>query len=358
MPTLPPSHSTPGPERLTVRVSTGVQSQEGLSFGKLVWIEGSRLYVQVDATLRPLDLVTMRAALSPTPGTALLEGEVMRALPGAPNEPQGYLIRLKKVNEGDADRWQQFLRAKQAGGTLRELSDVRDYTGLPKSTVSGVGERDRLGAFGRTLGGAATTWTSDRPTEQGSGRAAMRDALRAAMKGDPQPNTAAADGAVPAVRSVSWDSHGGGTPQARSFGPSAPSGSPPGRVAPGGVSDARPPREISPGIAVEREDPGWLHSDIGGRSYLQVTWKGAAAFAHDANTQLVSGVLTLTSDGRPLPATPAIHVLLRYEALVIQCAGTAIRSLPLTATYRLDLSAPQVADIRRMAKPPSVAGPR
>ncbi len=336
MPTVPPTLSTPGAERLNVRASTGVQSKEGMSFGRLVWIEGTRLYVQVDASLLPLELVALRADLSPTPGTALLEGEVMRVLPGTPNEPQGYLIRLKKVNESDEPRWQQFLRVKRTGGTLRELSDVRDSTGALSSTYSGIAERERKAAADRIRGGAGTsTWSSSQPTEQGGGRAAMRDALRAAMKGEAAPNSQAADG---------------GTASAVV--------SPTRSVAPPGGSVVQPTRSLAPGVATAAEDPNWILSAIAGRSYLQVTWRGAEAFGHDANTQLVSGILTLASDGRALPSTPPIHMVLRYESLVLQCGATAIRSLPLSATYRLDLSAAQIADIRRMAKPPSAGAPR
>ncbi len=361
MPTLPPSSvSTPGTERLTVRVSMGVQSKEGMNFGKLVWLEGTRLYVQVDATFLPLDLVTMRADLSPSPGTALMEGEVMRVLPGTPSEPQGYLIRLKKVHEGDEARWQQFLRLKQSGGTLRELSDVRDSTGALASTYSDITERERQAARDRMRGAGTSTWSSSQLVEGGGGRAAMRDALRAAMKGEPAPNLgpAAAGGPVPTVRSVGSGSHGGAAPSARSFPPSLASVSATRSVAPPGVPGVQSPRTIAPGVPVAGEDPGWILSAIAGRSYLQVTWKGAEVFTHDANTQLVSGLLTLNSDGRALPSAPPIHVVLRYESLIVQCTGTVIRAMPLLATYRLDLSAAQIVDIRRTAKPPSAGSPR
>ncbi len=84
----PPSPSGPAEGRIHVKASTGVQGNGALNFGKLIWVDGPKLYLQVDSELRMGDALMLRVDLSPAPGTALLEAEVMRALPAAAGAAQ------------------------------------------------------------------------------------------------------------------------------------------------------------------------------------------------------------------------------------------------------------------------------
>ena len=172
-----------------------MQGGGSLNFGKLVWLEGARLHVQVDCSLKPMDPVVLKVDLQPVPGNAMLHGTVMRALPTAQGEPTAYLVRLDSVASDDQVRWHQFLKVKRSGGTLSDLSDVHDGSGAMKATYSSVAERERRAALERMGGGvkhpsgvgggatpsSAATWSSSSLSE-GGGRAAMRDALKAAAK--------------------------------------------------------------------------------------------------------------------------------------------------------------------------------
>lgn len=334
------SSPEPGAARIYVRASSGVQSREGMNFGRLVWVEGVRLHLQVDVNLRPLEPVTLRVDLSPAPGTALVSAEVMRVLAGTATEPQAYLLRVTEIATDDRLRWRQFLTAKSKGGTLSDLSDVRDSTGALRSSYTATAERERAAAVARMSGASsspplprsqASSTFSSTSSGPNNNRAAMRDALRSAMSGAPRPpDPAPTPGAAPG-RSVA---------PAASVAPARPRVEAPPSVAPG------TPARVD-------DDPTWLASPTPGRTYLQVTWRSEQAFSYDVHSQLASGVLTLSSDGRPLPSTGAITALLRYESLVVQAPASAIRVLPLSATYRLELSPGQLVDLRRMARDPS-----
>lgn len=393
----PPSSPGPAAERITVRASTGVQGGGSLNFGKLVWLEGARLHVQVDCSLKPMDPVVLKVDLQPVPGNAMLHGTVMRALPTAQGEPTAYLVRLDSVASDDQVRWHQFLKVKRSGGTLSDLSDVHDGSGAMKATYSSVAERERRAALERMGGGvkhpsgvgggatpsSAATWSSSSLSE-GGGRAAMRDALKAALtRGSeaprpaaaspaPSPNVPPAPPAAPATRYVSHanpESMGGnprstastwsqasarpgtpiptGIPSTSAHVP-APQGPAPLRSGGFGGPPAPPP-PASPGTVVT-DDPTWVASNLGGTTYVKVDWRTPEAFSFDVHTQLSAGVLTLNSDGRPLPQTGAIYFVLNHQGILVQAKGTVSEHRGFSATYRVELDASHIAELRRGAR--------
>lgn len=380
----PPSPSGPAEGRITVKASTGVQGNGALNFGKLVWVDGPRLYLQVDSELRMGDALMLRVDLSPAPGTALLEGEVMRALPAAAGEAQAYLVRLRSVSPADAGPWQRFLQAKQSGGTLSNLSDVRDSG---QALQPSYGSRGGIGGSTQPpppFSGRASTFsaagTHSSANPAGTGRSAMRDALKAAMNRPseaPAPLSGAPHGGVApaslpplsAAAAVAASGSGAGSPStsgrphsasadwARTYAPAPPTpppavvtpqALPPRRPLPTGLS-VPPPAHPSPMV----EDPTWLATNIAGRFYVEVKWSSADTFSHDVHTQLMANVLTLVSDGRALPAAPPVHLVLRHGTLAVQCAATPMRVQPLAVTYRLELDPSHLAELRRSARPTS-----
>lgn len=376
----PPSPSGPAEGRITVKASTGVQGNGALNFGKLVWVDGPRLYLQVDSELRMGDALMLRVDLSPAPGTALLEGEVMRALPAAAGEAQAYLVRLRSVSPADAGPWKRFLQAKQSGGTLSNLSDVHDSG---QALQPSYGSRGGIGSTTQPpspFSGRASTFSSagthSSTGPAGTGRSAMRDALKAAMNRPSEapaplsglppnavgpaslpPLSAAAASTASSTPSTSGRSHSASADWARTNAPPPPT-PPPAVVTPPTLPPRRP---VPTGMPVAPpshpapigEDPTWLATNIAGRFYVEVKWLSADTFSHDVHTQLLANVLTLVSDGRALPAVPPVHLVLRHGALAVQCGASPTRVQPLAVTYKLELDASHLAELRRSARPTS-----
>jgi hypothetical protein len=335
MPGDPSSASSVGSERINLRTSTGVQSATTVNFGTLVWIAGNRMCLRVDSALRPLEAVSLRVDLSPTPGTALLEATVMRALAGAPGDPETYLLRLDRIAPVDEPSWRRFLTARQAGGTLSDLSDVRGSNALATGYHSGSTSTPPARATS-AIGGLGVGAPGDTTSGIGgnSGRLAMREALRSAIQRSsstsgstraPVPVPAPPPGSAPVP-----------TPIAR---PEAP-------------RPAAAPRSDLPGRAMEPEGLAWVASNLAGRQYLEVRWLTPAAFAFDLHTQLAANSLTLQTDGRALPTTPPIFLVLRRQALVVQTEATPLSVSPTSVSYALTLTPAQLADLRAAVRSP------
>jgi hypothetical protein len=325
MPTDSNSASLIGSERINLRASTGVQGASGMNFGTLLWIAGNRIHLRVDSTLVPMEVVSLRVDLSPAVGTALLECTAMRVLPVAPGDPTAYLLRLDRVSPVDLPGWERFLRAKQTGGTLSDLSDVRSGSTSALRTGYAPSSSARRDSGIPGLGSAPPSSYGSTPGSgagPGPNRLAMRDALRSAIQ-----KTNSTSGVA----------------------------SQPAPVAAGALGAQRPlplptPRPALPGASVPDEGLSWVASNLGGRQYLEVRWHSGAAFSFDVHSQLTANALTLTSDGRALPTTPPIHAVLRFETLVVQTTATPTKQAAATVTYQLGLDEGQRATLRSRAR--------
>lgn len=308
-----------GGEHLSLKASVGVQSGAGMNFGTLVWLAGVRMHLRVDSDLQPTERISLRVDLSPAAGTALLDATVTRVLPTAAGETSAYLLRLNDVASVDRPAWERFLRMKQTGGTLSDLSDVRSggqvlATGYHSS--SGVTRSNSVSGLPGTQSSASGVDGS------GASRLAMRDALRSAIQRTSNNPTAA-----PAPR---------------------PPGPPVGLPVPTPTAAVALPGKPPPEATVS-----WVASNLGGRHYLEVRWLDAGAFQDDVQRQLLANVLTLTSDGRTLPVTPPIFMVLRFEGMVTQTNATPARQSPVEVTYQLALDDSQRATLRSAARSPS-----
>lgn len=316
------SQSSVGSERINLRVSTGVQGAGGMNFGTLMWIAGNRMHLKVDSDLQPLEKVSLRVDLSPAAGTALLAAVVVRVLPVAPGETGTFLLRLDDVASVDRPGWERFLRLKLTGGTLSDLSDVRSSGAtLATGYATSSGAQRNAGLAG--VGGAAATLSGAHGLGSGAGRLAMREALRSAIQ-----RTASGSGPAPT--------------------PPVPAATAPARPLP-----LPTPRAAPPGVAPPPETLVWVASNLGGRQYLEVRWLDAGAFTADVHGQLVANVLTLTSDGRTLPTTPPIFMVLRFDGLVLQTNAAPVKQGPASVTYQLGFDDGQRATLRSAARSPS-----
>lgn len=336
----------PGPHegRISVRASAGVQGESSMDFGTLVWVEGTQMLVRVDSELNVGESVAVRVDLSPAPGTALLEAQVVRKLLSAAGEGRAYLIRQRRVAAPDEVRWQAFLLAKQSGGTLSDFSDVHDSgTALQPS----YGPRSGISSAARPASAFTGAHGLNAAGDIQTGRAAMRDALRAAIVRPARPLTAAdpTPGAIPASGSAraAWASE---------HAPPVPT---PSRLATPSPRPMEPkptdlPKEGSLRLPETPAEPAWLASNVGGVNYLEVKWTTPEGFNVGASGMLATGVLSLVSDGRSLPKFPPIHMLLRHQTLALQCPATPVTVHPTSVTYSLQLSPSQLSELRRAAR--------
>lgn len=308
-----------GGEHITLKASVGVQSSTGMNFGTLVWLAGVRIHLRVDSDLLPMERISLRVDLSPVAGTALLDATVARVLPTAAGETSAYLLRLNDVASVDRPAWERFLRMKQTGGTLNDLSDVRSGGQVLATGYHSSSSVSR----GHSSSGLPGTQSSTSGVDGGgASRLAMRDALRSAIQRSSNNPTAA-----PAPR------------------PSPPAV---GLPVPTPTAAAALPGKPPPQATLS-----WVASNLGGRHYLEVCWVDAGAFQDDVQRQLLANVLTLTSDGRTLPVTPPIFMVLRFEGMVTQTSATPARQSPVEVTYQLGLDNSQRATLRSAARLPS-----
>ncbi|MBM4369164.1 MAG: hypothetical protein FJ102_23320, partial [Deltaproteobacteria bacterium] len=143
-------------DRLVVRSAITVRSSIGMGAGSLLWIQGSRMLVEVDHDLHDAVEIELKVDLSPVPGTALLTARVERSAPAATREMARYLLELVEVARDDRQRWGTWLAAKLAGGTLSNLSDVKERgAGLDAGYVQQA-ERERRAAVERLSRGTAS----------------------------------------------------------------------------------------------------------------------------------------------------------------------------------------------------------
>lgn len=328
----------PPEDRISVRASAGVQGELSINFGTLVWVQGAQLLVRVDSELAVGEAVSVRVDLSPAPGTALLEAQVLRKLASAAGEGSAYLLRQRRVSATDEVRWQAFLVVKQNGGTLSDFSGVRDSSAVLQPSY---GPGGGFGSVSRPASAFSGAHVLDGTSQIQTGRAAMRDALRAAVARPARPSAGAAPspGALPAAGSAraAW---------ATEHAPPVPT---PSRLTSPRPLEPKPSDPASEGslrLPETPAEPTWLASNVGGVSYIEVKWTDAKAFSA-ASTQLInSGVLSLVSEGRALPKFPPVHMLLRHQTLALQCPATPVTVHPTSVTYSLQLGPSHLAELR------------
>ncbi len=393
-------------DRLVVRSSITVRSPSGMGCGSLLWIQGVRMLAEVDHELFEGSQIELKVDLSPVPGTALLTARVARGAPAAAREMPRYLLELLDIAKDDRQRWGTWLAAKVAGGTLSNLSDVKERgTGLdggyapqaererraaverlsrgttsggpsPRSTPSGSPPTPSVASGGGPPRSGSDSWTNSDIREVGSGRAAMREALKAAIKRTfddtpvpefeglrttPTGTTFTHRVTIPPSQKPLME----GTRPARRD--SLPPEPPPPRAVPNATLPPirtpvlHPPKPASTRLAAasptdaQLDDPKWTLSEFRGNSYLDVFWQSEDAFSFDAFGQVLACALTLYTRDKPLPDRPPIFMVLRHGTMVVQCEAAVLEHGLDRATYRLQLNPGQIAEIRRCAKPGSVA---
>ena len=394
-----------------------------------MWVQGGRMLVQLDAEVDEGAEIDVKVDLSPVPGTALLRARVAKGVVGTGRELPRYILDLIEVASDDRGRWTAWLAAKLTGGTLSNVSGVSDRSTGSGSGYASVAERERQAAVARLdrLSGAhrsvppgSPSSTPPEPTSSvsssgprpssvttgsnpltnsdihavGSGRVAMREALKAAIKRTfddtplpelqglrstptgsafvkhvtiPPSDRALMDGTRPAPRTSMPP-----TPTPKAMPPLAATAAPPG-VAPPSVPrttlppvrpaslprppSAPPPARLPPAgpTDFEHDDPKWSASEFRGNHYLDVCWTSADAYTYDAYAQVLACALTLHAHAAPLPDRPPIFMVLRHGTMVIQCEAAVLEHSATQATYRLQLNAGQLAELRRAAKPGSVS---
>lgn len=370
----PPTSSPSTLNRVVMRASVAVQGNGVLNFGKLVWIEGSMVYVEVDSELKSGDRATLRVDLSPAPGTVLMDGEVARPISSAPGQPNAYLVKLISVSAADSARWQQFLVAKSGGIAVSDRAIVDDSatpSNISQGSMGSMGS-DGRGLFGSVPGARSV---SSLPSAGGSAaagaRAVMRDALKSAIIRPPEspvppigtspqmpaagPSEASSSRTVPSAKSTSGSAS---ADWGRTHAPPKPT-PPPEVVSPPRLPPRAPQRsglnQAPSTVGPPGGDPSWMASNVAGRCYVEIKWRSEETFHSDVHMQLTSNVITLLGDGRPLPTSPPIHFVLRYGTLAVQTPATPIRILPLAVTYRLELDSSHLAELRRHAPTPSTS---
>ncbi len=396
-------------DRLVVRSTVTVRSQSGMGAGSLLWIQGARVLVEVDHELFEGSQIDVKVDLSPVPGTALLTARVARSAPAATREMARYLLELIEVAKDDRQRWGTWLAAKVSGGTLSNLSDVKERgAGLdggyvqqaererraaverlsrgtgsvsggsgPRSTPSGSPPTPSVASGGGTAPRSGSdSWTNSDIREVGSGRAAMREALKAAIKRTfddtpvpefeglrttPTGTTFSHRVTIPPSQKPLME---GMRPARRDSLPPEPM---PARAVPNAtlppirtpvLQTAKPvATRLQPATPTDAQldDRRWTLSEFRGNSYLDVVWHSDDAFAFDAFGQVLACALTLYTREKPLPSRPPIFMVLRHATMVVQCEAAVLEHATDRATYRLQLNAGQIAEIRRCAKPGSVA---
>ncbi|MBM4393368.1 MAG: hypothetical protein FJ090_19780, partial [Deltaproteobacteria bacterium] len=228
------------------------------------------------------------------------------------------------------------------------------------------------GAGGRS---GSNTWTNSDIREVGSGRVAMRQALKSAIKrtfddtSAPEfegPRTPPSDTAF--AQRVTTPP--GQKPLVEDTRPASRHSLPPDPPPPRAVRDATLPpvhtpalqsavpdttrRAPAPPTAAHLDDPNWTLSEFRGNSYLDVCWNSVDAFALDAYGQMLACTLTLRTSDRPLPFQAPILMVLRHGTMVVQCEATVLEHGPDHAIYRLKLDPGQISEIRRSAETSSV----
>ncbi|MBM4369935.1 MAG: hypothetical protein FJ102_27245, partial [Deltaproteobacteria bacterium] len=219
------------------------------------------------------------------------------------------------------------------------------------------------------------SWAGSDIREVGSGRAAMRQALKAAIKrtfddmpvpefeglrSTPTGTTFTHRVTIPPSQKPLME----GTRPARRD--SLPPEPPPVRAVPNAtlppirtpvLHPAQPVASRLPAASptdAQLDDPKWTLSEFRGNSYLDVYWQSDDAFSFDAFGQVLACALTLYARDQPLPSRPPIFMVLRHATMVVQCEAAVLEHASDRATYRLQLSPGQIAEIRRCAKPSSV----
>ncbi len=369
-----PTSTSSSLHRVVMRASVAVQGNGVLNFGKLMWIEGTMMYVEVDSALRTGDRATLRVDLSPAPGTVLMDGEVARPISSAPGQPNAYLVKLLSVSAADSNRWAQFLLAKTGGKAVSDRLIVEDSPAPSTGSQGSMGSASAgRGLFGSVPGARSVSSLPSAGSSAAAGaRAVMRDALKSAMTRSPDeppprppvgaspqmPAPGPADGAPSRSTPAAKSSSGSASAEwARTYAPPKPT-PPPEVVAPRPAPRAPQPTGLSQAPSAAGPvggDPIWMASNVAGRCYVEIKWRSEDTFHSDVHMQLTSNVITLLGDGRPLPTTPPIHFVLRYGTLAVQTAATPIRILPLAVTYRLELDASHLAELRRHAPTPSTS---
>lgn len=425
---VPPSTSSISDaiDRVVVRATITARTANGMSTGTLLWVQGARLLTQLDAVVEEGAEIDVKVDLSPVPGTALIRAVVGKCLPSTGREMPRYVLLVREVAEDDRGRWTTWLAARLSGGTLSNVSDIRDGTarvaaGAERERRAAVERLDRLSGANRSVppggtrsGGPAgpapgsatadsgrSVTTGSNPLTNsdihavGSGRAAMREALKAAIKRTfddtplpelqglrttptgstfvkhvtiPPSERPLMDGTRPAPRtSLPPRPTPGAMPPVSATAP--PPGVPRPSVPRTTLPPVRPvnlPTAVPASNATARlppasptnftpDDPKWSASEFRNNHYLDVCWTSADAYTFDVYAQVLACALTLHTHDKPLPDRPPIFVVLRHGTVVVQCEAAVLEHSATQATYRLQLNAGQLAELRRAAKPGSVS---
>ena len=339
-------------DRVRVRANAAIRTPQTLHFGKLVWVEGTRLLIQLEHPLTANDPVDLRVDLSPLPGTALARGTVVRELARVEGELPKYLVRLVEVALDDRQRWLAWLEEKRSGGTLSHVSDLTAREGPLQSGYAKVAEIERAAALDRMKArtnpssspSSSASWITSDVREAASGRAAMRDALKSAIRKTAEnepPGRVVATSHLPPRPLPSQAAVDRTTSVAPVQRPIV--GYPPPIPAP----------IVVPAL-VRPADPTWNATSVKGNTYVEVKWSSAEAFSYDVHSQLLALTLTLQSAAHPFPQTPPIHMFLRHDPVMIQCEATMLSAHPDHASYNLALSPVHIAELRRFSRPLSV----
>lgn len=114
-------------QRFSSSNAASVQSGSEVVFGVLRAVSGDRVELEADLEVEVGAPVAVRLALTPAPGTALLQAVVTRRLLVVPGESRRFLARVTEVADEDRDRCAAWLDAARAGGgTLSTFSGVSD----------------------------------------------------------------------------------------------------------------------------------------------------------------------------------------------------------------------------------------
>lgn len=352
MPPGPDSTPSTTGDRVRVRATAAIRTLQTLHFGKLIWVDGARLLVQLEHPLTVDEPLDLRVDLSPLPGTALAKGVVVRELARADGEMPKYLVRLVDIALDDRARWATWLDEKRSGGTLSNVSDLtRNETPLG-SGYAKVAELERARALDRmkaktnpgSTPSAHSSWITSDVREAASGRAAMRDALKSA------------------IRKTAENELPGRVVASSSFPPRPVPGSGAGERPPPVASVQRPmvgypPPVVATPVAAAPPrtfDPGWTVSEMKGNTYVEVRWASPEVFSYDVHSQLVALTLTLHAGATPFPRNPPIHMFLRHDPVMLQCEATPLVIGTDHASYRLALTSAHIAELRRFSRPLSI----
>lgn len=197
--------------RVNVESAIAIRSPNGVAFGTLKAVIGTRVSFELDESLFPGDPIEVQIEMKGYGRTLLVQAELLEAVTrrGAPNR---YVAQIEFRSPTDRYLFGEWIAQSQTGGTsVNPNRQVMASTGsLPRALTAAEVEANlrRLDSK-ESKNTVSDPWglsTSTSGKREGVGREAVRAALRAAVR--PTPEAGPPPGAGPAVPSVGGQARG------------------------------------------------------------------------------------------------------------------------------------------------------